>query len=240
MSFAGSQPSVVTPAVPQIPRPSSLNIEHEHPTQPISTAEGLAASDGGVFPGPVSPTAVIRDQYQEYDTERPLPRGRQSTAGTRHIHDWIVPIEQRRDSPIRPKTFGERLQPTLDTAIAERDRYAYKARMTGYLLNVAIGMQLLLGALTTGLSAVTSGRQTSITVSIFGGLSTLVASYLARSRSSGEPERSRARAKDLGQFVRECEAFKMDFGNKTGNEHDPQLEDLRQRLEDLLGNNTTG
>jgi hypothetical protein len=33
--------------------------------------------------------------------------------------------------------------------------------MTGYALNIAIGLQVLLGALTTGLAAALSGRQVS-------------------------------------------------------------------------------
>lgn len=55
--------------------------------------------------------------------------------------------------------MGERLQPTLDMAQIEREKYATKAKLTGYALNAAIGLQVLLGSLTTGLSAVTTGRQ---------------------------------------------------------------------------------
>lgn len=74
--------------------------------------------------------------------------------------------------------MGERLDPTLITAKSERDKYAFKgvcilfsrivlvlidhvAKMTGYALNIAIGLQVLLGALTTGLSVVTTGKQVS-------------------------------------------------------------------------------
>lgn len=43
-----------------------------------------------------------------------------------------------------------------------RDKFAKKARYTGYAQNAAIGLQVLLGSLTTGLSAVaTTGRQVS-------------------------------------------------------------------------------
>jgi SMODS and SLOG-associating 2TM effector domain len=55
-------------------------------------------------------------------------------------------------------TVGERLQPTLDMAIIEKDKYAVKARMTGYALNTAIGLQVIIGSLITGLSAVTTGK----------------------------------------------------------------------------------
>jgi len=69
-----------------------------------------------------------------------------------------------------------------------------------------------------------------------GGLSTIVASYLARSRGSNEPELSIARTKDLEQFIRECEAFKMDHGHVVGTEYDRELETFRRRFEELLGN----
>ncbi|KAI3611390.1 hypothetical protein WG66_002183 [Moniliophthora roreri] len=77
---------------------------------------------------------------------------------------------------------------------------------------------------------------TSIAVSVLGGLSTLVASYLARTRGSNEPELSIARTKDLEQFIRECEAFKLDKGHENGHDYDARLEQLRARFEELLGN----
>jgi uncharacterized membrane protein (Fun14 family) len=45
------------------------------------------------------------------------------------------------------------LQPTLDTANIEKDKYAAKAKWTGYALNAAVRLQVLFGSLTTGLSA---------------------------------------------------------------------------------------
>jgi hypothetical protein len=69
-----------------------------------------------------------------------------------------------------------------------------------------------------------------------GGLATIVASYLARMRGSNEPELSNTRLKDLEQFVRECEAFKLDHGHMPGNKHDHELDNFRQRFEELLGN----
>ncbi|KAF9267212.1 hypothetical protein L218DRAFT_856485, partial [Marasmius fiardii PR-910] len=134
------------------------------------------------------------------------------------------------------KTVGERLDPTLNNANEAKLKYAAKAKLTGLALNVAIGLQVLLGALTTGISAATSGHNTSIGISILGGLSTLVASYLARARGSNEPELSITRVKDLEQFIRECEAFKMDHGHETGHEYDPQMNRFRERFEELLGN----
>jgi len=136
----------------------------------------------------------------------------------------------------REKTFGERLGPTLKEAEEARARYARKALLTGYALNVAIGMQVVLGSLTTALSAATTGRQTSIAVSILGGLSTLTASYLARARGSNEPELSTIRVKDLDQFIRECEAFSLDSGHLDGHEYDDRVTAFRSRFEELLGN----
>ena len=67
----------------------------------------------------------------------------------------------------------------------------------------------------------------------------MVASYMARARGSGEPELSITRVKDLEQFLRESRAFQMDHAheystpeNGLGN----QLEDLRRKFEELLGN----
>jgi hypothetical protein len=72
-----------------------------------------------------------------------------------------------------------------------------------------------------------------------GGLSTIVASYLARARGSNEPELSITRVKDLDQFLRDCFAFKMDHGYEYGtpeNGLNDRLDNLRRRFEELLGN----
>lgn len=80
--------------------------------------------------------------------------------------------------------------------------------------------------------------QTSIMTAILGGLATLVASYLARARGSNEPELSIARVKDLEQFIRECNAFEMDFGYSENDEHDNELKGYRKRFEELLGSSS--
>lgn len=72
-----------------------------------------------------------------------------------------------------------------------------------------------------------------------GGLATMVASYLARARGSHEPELSTARVKDLDQFIRECETYKLDYGHLKGStnpEQHTRLDELRDRFEELLGN----
>ncbi|KAG2743823.1 hypothetical protein P692DRAFT_20896109 [Suillus brevipes Sb2] len=149
---------------------------------------------------------------------------------------WIVP--EVGEKPHR-RTIGERLAPSIVDAERERAQYARKAKWTGHALNVAIGLQVLLGALTTGISAASSGKQTSIGISILGGASTLVASYLARTRGSSEPELSITRVKDLDQFLRDCLAFEMDHGHEYGTPGDrlnARLDQLRRRFEELLGN----
>ena len=71
---------------------------------------------------------------------------------------------------------------------------------------------------------------------VLGGFTTVVASYLARARGSNEPELSITRVKDLEQFIRECEAFKLDYGHATGGQFYKELENFRGRFEELLGN----
>lgn len=51
-------------------------------------------------------------------------------------------------------SIKDRLSATLHDAESERDKYTRKAKYTGWALNIAIGLQVLLGSLTTGLSAV--------------------------------------------------------------------------------------
>ncbi|KAF9037607.1 hypothetical protein BJ165DRAFT_563164 [Panaeolus papilionaceus] len=135
------------------------------------------------------------------------------------------------------KTVYDRLQPTLEAATQEMIKYERKAKYTGWALNAAIGLQVLLGSLTTGLSAVaTTGHSAAVNTTILGALSTIVASYLARARGSNEPELSITRTKDLEQFIREVRAFQLDHGHETGKEWSAEVERLRRRFEDLLGN----
>lgn len=74
--------------------------------------------------------------------------------------------------------------------------------------------------------------------SVLGGAGTVVASYLARSRGSNEPELSITRVKDLQKFHRECVAFVEDHGEDRSNnpELNRRINDLRTSLEHLLGN----
>jgi hypothetical protein len=141
------------------------------------------------------------------------------------------------DEKFVPGTVNARIHATIEEARAQRDRYAVKAKWTGWALNIAIGLQVLLGSLTTGLSAVAvNGRSAAVSTTILGALATLVASYLARARGSNEPELSITRVKDLEQFIREVENFRMDHGYEMGDKYNAQLDGYRSRFEQLLGN----
>lgn len=76
--------------------------------------------------------------------------------------------------------------------------------------------------------------------SILGGLSTLVASYLAKVRGSNEPELSIRRVRDLDAFIRETETFVLDKGHTIGTDEDQTITALRNKFEELLGNFTAG
>jgi hypothetical protein len=70
---------------------------------------------------------------------------------------------------------------------------------------------------------------------LLGGFATLVASYLARARGSGEPELSTARVKDLEYWERDYKAFENDYGHVRTREQDAQIQALRSRFEQLMG-----
>ncbi|KAI0919863.1 hypothetical protein AcV5_001818 [Taiwanofungus camphoratus] len=144
------------------------------------------------------------------------------------------------DASMKEKTLEQRLGPTLKHAEDALVKYQKRARTMAYALNICIGMQVIFGAVTTGVAAATSGRQTSIATAVLGGLSTLAASYLARARGSGEPEASTARCKDLENFIREVEAFKLDKGHLVGPEHDVHVARYRGRFEEIMSDGAGG
>ncbi|PBK62617.1 hypothetical protein ARMSODRAFT_597854 [Armillaria solidipes] len=234
-SLAGLGPTIAAP-VPIIgPQGNSTHTSIRH-SSPLSDQGDAPRSDTSY--APLHSASLSNNPLPPLPGHDPFSHGRNPSRRSdidlvRPVIDWVVPVSEK--AP-RLKTVGERLEPTLTTAETTKDKYKLKARMTGYALNIAIGLQVLLGALTTALSAATSGKQTSIVISILGGVSTMVASYLARARGSNEPQRSLTRVKDLEQFIRECRAFDMDHGHETGHEFDLRLENFRRRYEELLGN----
>jgi len=112
-------------------------------------------------------------------------------------------------------------------------RTAYK---TNLFLNVALSLQVLIGALTTALGAALSGKNTAVAISILGAASTLVASYLARTKGSNEPQASWLRAQTLEYFLRDINAFVLDHGHESGEKWDEQINGFRVGLENILGN----
>ncbi|KAG1849960.1 hypothetical protein F4604DRAFT_1687260 [Suillus subluteus] len=153
---------------------------------------------------------------------------------------WIVPVEEepriKEPQPWPDPTTTEhkrRLKPTIEDAEWERT----KAKWTGYLLNIATGLQILLGALTTGLAASLSGKQVSIAITILGAMSTITASLLTRARGLNEPELSNTRVTNLEHFLRDCYAFQTDCGEEYGtteNGLNDRLERLRKEFEKIL------
>lgn len=67
-------------------------------------------------------------------------------------------------------------------------------------------------------------------------MSTLAASYLAKTRGTGEPEASQAMVQELESFVRDCKACMLDRGHHVGEAHDELVQSFRDRLEQILGN----
>ncbi|KAH9170010.1 hypothetical protein EDB89DRAFT_2072482 [Lactarius sanguifluus] len=200
-------------------------------------APDSVSSYGGHAPAP-PPARYSSPTLPEHSHHPPSPRsdpppgvgcfGRLTTHYTGN-----ETVRHNRDDKVYygPGTVGARLQPTVDIAEAVTNKAARKAHLTEWLLNGAIGLQVLIGALTTALGAVLS-----VAISVLGGAATLVASYLARMRSSSEPEASRNRAKDLDRFLREVQAFQLDHGFVKEPIWDKQIDDFRSRLENILSN----
>ncbi|KAG8215753.1 hypothetical protein J3R82DRAFT_7652 [Butyriboletus roseoflavus] len=141
-------------------RPVTSSTERHLLSAPLESHENPLA-DFERVPPPLP--ARSRDGHTRRSTHR---HGLISTIGNltapQNGLDWIVPVNEKDHTR---RTLGERLQPTLENAEIEREKYAKKALWTGYALNIAIGLQVLLGALTTGLAAaVTNGRQASFII----------------------------------------------------------------------------
>jgi len=145
---------------------------------------------------------------------------------------WNAPSERE---PPREKTVGQRLAPTSAIAAEELARATKKAIFTGWAQNIALGLQVLVGALTTALGAALSGKNTAVAISILGATSTLITSYLARTKGSNEPQTSLLRAQALEHFLREIEGFILDHGHEVGDKWDYKIKGFRLGLEKILG-----
>ncbi|KDR72682.1 hypothetical protein GALMADRAFT_158867 [Galerina marginata CBS 339.88] len=234
-------------------QPSSADHHGEVPSEEKS-------ADGDSYTGHQDRNNVDRPRGVGFPPSSPVLRYpsearpgllRQVTADTRMSYRPRSYVDNLHNVPSiekRPPTIEVRLQDTIDEAEKRQKEYQFRAKWTGYVLNCAIGLQVLLGSLTTGLSAAaTNGKSAAVQTTILGALATLVASYLARARGSGEPELSNERVKNLDQFIRETKAFVLDHNDARPDANgrlDPKLDEevikIRQRLEVLLGNTTKG
>jgi len=213
------------------------------PTQRSHATHRRRMSDGGA-----PPLALTRSMEFDPGARSSLKAGR-SRSGV----DWIVPLDEKviRSLYALKKVSADEWiiltcaslyigKPTLEIARSAKKKSEDRAKLTGWSLNGAIGLQVLLGTLTTGLAVVTSGKQTAIMTTVLGGVSTVVASFLAKMRGSNEPEFSTQRAKELERFVRECETFILDYGHEAvggpGSEWREKLQEYRNRLESILKN----
>ncbi|KAH9020198.1 hypothetical protein EDB84DRAFT_1515644 [Lactarius hengduanensis] len=131
-------------------------------------------------------------------------------------------------------SVGARLHPTLEEATRLRNSASLHAKWAAYSINIAIALQVLLGALTTALGTSLHGNSIRISIAVLGSLSTLVASYLARTRGTSEPESSLLREQALNHFIRNLRAFILDNGLSTDGSHDQAVENFRREFERLL------
>lgn len=152
--------------------------------------------------------------------------------------DWLVGVPVVEQPPKR-KTLEDRLKPTVESATAERNKVQKRASQQSILINGAIALQVIAGALTTGVAA-SGSRNIGTAVAALGGLSTILASYLAKVRGSGEPELSTVRTRELNSFLREVETFIMDHGDKTGEDYDEQVSSFRERFEMIIKTDAEG
>ncbi|KAI8976281.1 hypothetical protein BD414DRAFT_496409 [Trametes punicea] len=228
---AGIRPParVASTGRPAMQRQSRSVMLTEPPIIPVPAQNGLAD---------LNPTALVSQPSVIDHVVPTVPVV--SGAGTINGHARRQSMVTSQATLTMGKTVEERLQPTLDDAEAERDRAALKAKAHAWALNCAIGAQVILGALTTGVAAATTGRNTSIATSVLGGMSTLAASYLAKARGSGEPEVSMIRRRELESFIRDCKAFMLDKGYMVGSEYDARIERYRRRFEEIMGNGSGG
>jgi len=234
---AASQP------VPEVPREDSAEISahSEVPPEPIiqaptptSSRGGHALASGGIARGPRSHPTLPEAIHPRRRTH--FPPGdlyRRSVGYPDGEMAWNAPSERE---PPREKTVGQRLAPTSVIAAEELAKATKQATLTGWAQNIALGLQVLVGALTTALGAALSGKNTSVAISILGATSTLITSYLARMRGSNEPQTSLLRAQTLDHFLREIEGFILDHGHEVEDKWDDKINGFRLGLEKILGN----
>ena len=135
--------------------------------------------------------------------------------------DFLRIIQQPMEKQsVRRRTIEERMQPTLLAARHFSTGYKRQAWISGYLLNAALGVQLLVGAFIVGIAAIvpsspspspsasggSSSEQDSrrwvIAIIVLGGVSIVLTGVMARLIGNGEPERSWGRVRELEKVRR--------------------------------------
>lgn len=89
------------------------------------------------------------------------------------------------------KSVEERIKPTLNRVTKLRRHYQLRSLWLSWMINIALGLQVILGALITGVAASSTPKGAQVSTSILGGASTLLAGFLARMKGSDEPATSR-------------------------------------------------
>ncbi|KAH9056318.1 hypothetical protein EDB87DRAFT_1261407 [Lactarius vividus] len=216
--------------------PANVNVTLSHPAQ--ASLRQRVASD----PGNGSAHRSVRHSEPPPALRLDLPgsgvfRQRPAThPGDYGSHEWApARVMSPSQSAIYPLgSVGARLNPTLEEALKVRNSASLQAKWSMYSINIPIALQVLLGALTTALGASLHGNSIRISIAVLGSLSTLVASYLARTRGSSEPESSLLREQALNHFIRNLRAFILDKGLSTDESHNQSVENFRREFERLL------
>ncbi|KAF8738459.1 hypothetical protein AX14_011449 [Amanita brunnescens Koide BX004] len=164
-------------------------------------------------------------------TLRPVTSERVYTglsAARRSTIDYLVPVEQQ-------QSVAQRIEPTLKHARDENSKLNLKAKSAKWSINIASGLQVFFGALTTGVAAMRlDGKQLGIATTVLGIMTTLVGAFLTKVRAEGEPEQSMIQAHDLNLFVRRCEVFQTDHGHEFGDRFTDDIKQYREELETIL------
>ncbi|KAG1843157.1 hypothetical protein DFJ58DRAFT_731779 [Suillus subalutaceus] len=182
-----------------------------------------------------------RPQTQSSGTEKPL-LGNDSSQGqspARDHNDLYADFEPVPRAPRATRSRDGHMLRGLSRHTVVSGHAPANASDLGWIVPVEEEprLQILLGALTTGLAASLSGRQVSIAITILGVMSTITASLLTRARGLNEPELSNTRVTNLEHFLRDCDAFQTDCGEEYGtteNGLNDRLERLRKEFEKIL------
>jgi hypothetical protein len=75
-----------------------------------------------------------------------------------------------------------------------------------------------------------------LAISVLGGASILVVSYLVLAHGSKEHQELLLRVKALNHFLHEIEVFQLEHGHEVGHEWDEKVNTFRLGLENMLGN----